>query len=84
MILHNFWLSATALTATERQYAQLPAHLQPEELQKKIGTAEFPGAYLAQAIELGRLAEAERARECEKDSDRRRFIRPRIRGWRRL
>jgi hypothetical protein len=76
MTLYNFWLTATGLTETECRHAKLPAHLQNEALQEKLGTEEFPSTYLAQAIELGRIAERERELERDDSDDRPRFARP--------
>jgi hypothetical protein len=76
MTLHNFWLTATGLSDEQRRCAQLPAHLQNEALQEKLGTEEFPQLYMERAIELGRMYQAERERE-EAEEPRRRFSRPR-------
>lgn len=65
MVLSDFWLSATALTDEERRHSQLPRHLQNGALQEKFGTDEFATGRMAQAIELGRIAEAERKRHEE-------------------
>jgi len=72
MILYNFWLTATGLTDSERRYAQLPAHLQPEAVRSKLGSEDFVSTYLAQQIELGRIYEQERDREREQQAGRRR------------
>lgn len=76
MTLYNFWLTATVLTKEERRYAQLPAHLQPDALAEKLGTDEYVTNYMAQKIELGRLAQEERRREESESRQGGRFIRP--------
>jgi hypothetical protein len=66
MTLHDFWLTSTALTETERLYAQLPHHLQPQEITKKLGTQAFVDDYMAHSLELGFIRERERkANEIE-------------------
>lgn len=71
MTLYNFWLSATALTDDEKRMAKLPAHLQPEALQSKVGTQQFVSDFLAQQIELGRIHQEEK-REQQFDEQSRR------------
>jgi hypothetical protein len=78
MILYNFWLTATALTDSERRYAQLPAHLQPEAVRSKLGSEDFVATYMAQQMELGRIHEQEREREREEQAARPRGLRARF------
>lgn len=63
MTLDKFWLSATSLTDHERRCARLPTHLQRDAILEKLGTPEYPSAYMAQQIELGRIVEEDRLRE---------------------
>jgi len=69
MTLHNFWLTATTLTETEKLYAQLPNHLQPQEIAKKLGTEGFVEAYWAQQNTLALIKM--RQREEGEDEDAR-------------
>lgn len=78
MTLYNFWLSATALTDDERRIAKLPAHLQPEALQNKVGTQQFVSDYLAQQIELGRIHQEEQREQQFNQSQRHSTGRPRF------
>jgi phage terminase large subunit-like protein len=60
MTLHNFWLTATALSDTEKLYARLPLSLRPEEISKKLGSQEFVDSYWQQQIALSRMRERDR------------------------